>query len=67
MSELGFTDAVWFKSSYSGQGGDECVEVAFEDGSVGVRDTKDRVGGHFVLKGVGWRAFLESVAEGLTD
>ncbi len=34
----------WRKSRRSG-GGDNCVEVAFaSDGSVGVRDSKDRTG-----------------------
>lgn len=31
----------WFKSSYSGPDGGECVEVAARVGSVRVRDSKD--------------------------
>lgn len=33
--------APWRKSSYSGNGGQDCVEVA-GDGAVLIRDTKDR-------------------------
>jgi hypothetical protein len=33
--------APWRKSSYSANGGQNCVEVA-EDGTVLIRDTKDR-------------------------
>lgn len=31
----------WFKSSYSGGGGDNCVEVAISPNAVHVRDSKD--------------------------
>ncbi|HEX6340793.1 DUF397 domain-containing protein [Umezawaea sp.] len=36
MSEL-----VWRKSSYSGGGGSECVELAFPTAGVAVRDSKN--------------------------
>ena len=39
MSEL-----VWRKSSYSGGGGNECVEVAFPPARVAVRDSKNPAG-----------------------
>ncbi|RPK44771.1 hypothetical protein EES39_16685 [Streptomyces sp. ADI92-24] len=35
------TEPAWFKSSYSGSGGDNCVEVALHTGAVHVRDSKD--------------------------
>ncbi|WP_371640015.1 DUF397 domain-containing protein [Streptomyces virginiae] len=37
-------ESAWFKSSYSGGGGGECVEVATTDGSVHVRDSKTLAG-----------------------
>ncbi|WP_406049289.1 DUF397 domain-containing protein [Streptomyces virginiae] len=35
------TELTWFKSSYSGGGGDNCVEVAVCPEAVLVRDSKD--------------------------
>ncbi|NHW87742.1 DUF397 domain-containing protein, partial [Escherichia coli] len=35
------TEFAWFKSSYSGSQGDDCVEVAVTEGAVHVRDSKD--------------------------
>ncbi|MCX5375849.1 DUF397 domain-containing protein [Streptomyces sp. NBC_00091] len=37
-------ESAWFKSSYSGGGGGECVEVATTCDSVHVRDSKDLAG-----------------------
>ncbi|WP_137992476.1 DUF397 domain-containing protein [Streptomyces vilmorinianum] len=34
----------WFKSSYSGAEGGDCVEVATSPGTVHVRDSKDTAG-----------------------
>jgi Domain of unknown function (DUF397) len=34
--------APWRKSSYSGNGGQDCVEAASDSGVVLIRDTKDR-------------------------
>ncbi|MFE9763252.1 DUF397 domain-containing protein [Streptomyces sp. NPDC005808] len=35
------TELDWFKSSYSGSGGDNCIEVAVDTEAVHVRDSKD--------------------------
>ncbi|WP_326755985.1 DUF397 domain-containing protein [Streptomyces hirsutus] len=54
----------WFKSSYSGTNGGDCVEVATAAGAVYVRDSK-AVGGGPVLR-VGrdeWAAFVALAAE----
>ncbi|MGW4243476.1 DUF397 domain-containing protein [Nocardia sp. NPDC004722] len=51
------TVANWFKSSYSG-GGQECVEVAFLPGGVGVRDSKDPGGPALVFSGEQWDRFV---------
>jgi len=44
MSEI-----MWRKSSYSGGGGGECVEVAFPPARVAVRDSKNPEGPVLVL------------------
>lgn len=49
-------DAKWFKSSRCG-GGPTCVEVAFVETGVGVRDAKDP-GPAFVVEPDTWTAFL---------
>jgi hypothetical protein len=51
--------AVWSKSSRSGGGGggDNCVEVAFVSGAVGVRDSKNTGAGHLVFGGAAWKTF----------
>lgn len=54
----------WFKSSYSGSGGDDCVEVAADHGAVYVRDSKVAGGGPVLRVGRGkWAAFV-SLARG---
>jgi hypothetical protein len=46
----------WRKSSYSGNGGQDCVEVA-GDGAVLIRDTKDRDGVTLAFTADAWQAF----------
>ncbi|MFB6778532.1 DUF397 domain-containing protein [Streptomyces sp. NPDC056352] len=49
----------WFKSSYSGSDGGDCVEVAASHGTVCVRDSKAAVGGPVLRVGRGeWAAFV---------
>jgi hypothetical protein len=55
-------NAIWRKSSYSGSNG--CVEVAFVDGDVAVRDSKNRQGPVLVFTPVEWDAFLAGVRAG---
>lgn len=47
----------WRKSSYSGTGNDDCVEVALLVGAVGVRDSKNVSGPVLAFSDVAWRAF----------
>lgn len=62
MGEL--SDAQWFKSSYSGGGGD-CVEVAWLGaGRVGVRDSKNPAGPALNFATEEWDAFLARVGPG---
>ena len=47
----------WRKSSYSGNGGADCVEVADTRGAVLVRDTKDRDGVRLSVTADAWQEF----------
>jgi hypothetical protein len=51
-------ELVWFKSSYSGSGGGECVEVAASPGAVHVRDSKDRTGPSLSFSADAWTEFV---------
>jgi hypothetical protein len=61
-------DPRWRKSSYSGNGGGSCVEVACHDGMILVRDTKDHGHGpvHWFTPAE-WRAFVAGVRDGEFD
>lgn len=51
------TASPWRKASYSGNGGQNCVEVA-ANGQVLVRDTKDRGAGPVLrITSADWRRF----------
>jgi hypothetical protein len=54
--------AVWRKSTYSASNG--CVEVAFVEGQVGVRDSKDREGPVLVFTAREWEAFIGGARDG---
>jgi hypothetical protein len=60
-----FSDAVWHKSTRSGNSG--CVEVATLERVVGVRDSKDRQGPVLVFRFDEWNAFLAGVRDGEFD
>ncbi|MER5769833.1 DUF397 domain-containing protein [Streptomyces sp. NPDC001985] len=51
-------DKAWFKSSYSGGTGNNCVEVAALTGRVGVRDSKVRSGPALVVGSAAWASFV---------
>ncbi len=55
----------WRKSSLSTTNG--CVEVAFVEGQVGVRDSKDRQGPMLMFTAHEWEAFLAGASEGQFD
>lgn len=62
------TDAVWKKASRSnGNGGNNCVEVAFLDGAVAVRDSKNRTGPALMFTPAEWKAFVDSTKDGEFD
>ncbi|MFE9907279.1 DUF397 domain-containing protein [Streptomyces clavifer] len=53
----------WFRSSYSGTGGDNCVEVAIGAEAVLVRDTKDTRKPPFAVSPGAWSAFTVLAAD----
>lgn len=55
-------ELAWFKSSYSGTAGDNCVEVAVTEQAVHVRDSKDVARPYFVVGRDGWDRFLRFAA-----
>jgi len=55
-------DTRWRKSSYSGNGGAECVEVACNlIRTVAVRDSKDPRGPVLTVAPAGWHSFIANV------
>ncbi|NSL43613.1 DUF397 domain-containing protein [Streptomyces sp. 8P21H-1] len=51
----------WFKSSYSGGSGTECVECARADGRLHVRDSKREDGPLVTVQAHAWRAFIRAL------
>jgi hypothetical protein len=51
----------WRKSSYSGNGGGNCVEVGQSADAMLVRDTKHRDGSVLTFSSAAWRTLVESV------
>jgi hypothetical protein len=57
------TELAWFKSSYSGSSGDDCVEVAVTEQAICVRDSKDVARPHFTVAREEWSRFVGFAAE----
>ncbi|WP_432124340.1 DUF397 domain-containing protein [Streptomyces sp. C10-9-1] len=57
------TELTWFKSSYSGTQGDNCVEVAHCPEAAHVRDSKDKEGGRLALSRTTWSTFVAYAAD----
>lgn len=51
------TELSWFKSSYSGTSGGDCVEVATTTAAVHVRDSKRPLGASLTFSTAQWAAF----------
>jgi hypothetical protein len=64
---MNFDSAVWRKSSRSGPYTDNCVEVAFVDGAIVVRDSKDPTGPQLVFTENEWDAFVAGAKDGEFD
>jgi hypothetical protein len=56
------TELAWFKSSYSGSSGDDCVEVAPDAGTMRVRDSKVAGGPELGVKALAWTSFVDFAA-----
>lgn len=54
-------DARWRKSSYSGQGGGQCVEVAHLRSAIAVRDSKQTRGPALLLPTIAFSSLLTLV------
>ncbi|MEU8786927.1 DUF397 domain-containing protein [Streptomyces sp. NPDC048637] len=52
----------WFKSSYSGSEGGDCLEVATCPHAIHVRDSKNPGGPILTLSATAWAAFLADVS-----
>ena len=61
------TDLNWRKSSYSGNGGGECVEIGASADAVVVRDTTDRTGPVLRFTPAAWRRFADRVKQSLAS
>ncbi|MFH8613805.1 DUF397 domain-containing protein [Streptomyces sp. NPDC017979] len=57
------SDLVWFKSSYSGSQGDDCVEVAQGTQVIHVRDSKDQRSPELALSPAAWSDFITYAAQ----
>lgn len=61
-----FSKAQWHKSNRSNPSGN-CVEVAFVDELIGVRDSKDPQGPKLVFTKAEWNAFIGGTKDGEFD
>ncbi|WP_404828625.1 DUF397 domain-containing protein [Spongiactinospora rosea] len=67
MSSADLSSATWKKSSYSADGGGNCVEIAGNiSGVVGVRDSKNPTGPTLRFTPDEWRTFLTGIKNGQT-
>jgi Domain of unknown function (DUF397) len=71
---MDLTGATWRKASYSGNGGNSCVEVAVFPGAteggarvVAVRDSKNPDAAHLTFTAAEWDAFTDGVRQGEFD
>jgi len=59
--------AEWFKSARSGPNCDNCVEVAFVDEAIAVRDSKNPAGPALIFTPEEWDAFVGGAKDGEFD
>ncbi|MFI6874933.1 DUF397 domain-containing protein [Streptomyces sp. NPDC050400] len=60
-------EGAWSKSTYSDQGGGNCLEVADRGAEVGLRDSKDKSGPALLLPRATYMAFIGMVKSGGTS
>jgi hypothetical protein len=56
------SEQVWRISSHSGQGANDCVEVAVGAAQTNVRDSKARTSGELSLSADSWQAFIRDLS-----
>jgi hypothetical protein len=59
--------AEWFKSTRSGPGRDNCVEVAFVGDAIAVRDSKNPDRAALIFTAAEWDAFVGGAKDGEFD
>jgi hypothetical protein len=52
----------WYKSSYSGGGGQDCIEIANEPATVHIRDSKNTTGPIVDVAPAPWQVFVAYAA-----
>ncbi|MFD9869108.1 DUF397 domain-containing protein [Streptomyces niveus] len=58
----------WRKSSYSGQTGGDCIELAQpSEAGILVRDSKNAGGPHLTLTSAAWVRFVSAASTGLIE
>ena len=67
LTKADLSTAEWRKSSRSGPYTDNCVEVAFVDGAIAVRDSKNPGGPVLVFTRGEWDAFVRGAQDGEFD
>jgi hypothetical protein len=62
-SATSISEYAWARSTYSGGGGDNCVEAALRPEADLIRDSKDTRRGHAAVRPAAWSAFTAHAAE----
>ncbi|MFJ9697945.1 DUF397 domain-containing protein, partial [Kitasatospora sp. NPDC101183] len=56
--------AEWFKSSYSSQQGDNCVEALHLASGIAIRDSKDKSGPSLRFSAEAWQSLVAGIKAG---
>ena len=64
---LDLSNAQWVRSKRSGLGDDNCVEVAFVDEAIAVRDSRNPTGPALIFTAAEWDAFVGGAKDGEFD
>jgi hypothetical protein len=64
---MDLSTATWYKSSYSGGGGNNCVEVAAIPGAVAIRDSKNPAGPVHIVSPEAFRDLIARIKRGDLD
>jgi hypothetical protein len=67
MTNQEFSRTAWRKSTHSGNGGGNCIEVADVTRHVAVRDSKNPDGPRLTFAREAWRAFSRDIQSGIYD